>query len=91
MKDAIRCTFCYDETNYTEGVRADCNRLTAEGFELVERRNSWDREQYKGINSRREEPAGVLRGNMDNELFEITEDEAQRIVERIRRTVAGEQ
>lgn len=31
------------------------------------------------------------RGNMDNELFEITEDEAQRIVERIRRTVAGEQ
>lgn len=31
------------------------------------------------------------RGNMDNELYEITEDEARRIVERIRRTVAGEQ
>lgn len=30
------------------------------------------------------------RGNMDNEFYEITEDEAQRIVERIRRTVTGE-
>jgi hypothetical protein len=27
------------------------------------------------------------RGNMDNKLFEISEDEANRIVERIRRTV----
>jgi hypothetical protein len=30
------------------------------------------------------------RGNLDNEFYEITEDEAQRIVERIRRDVAGE-
>jgi hypothetical protein len=29
------------------------------------------------------------RGNLDNELFEITEDEANQIVERIRRTVTG--
>jgi hypothetical protein len=64
VKDAIRYTFCYDETNYTEGVRADCNRLTAEGFELVERRNSWDKEQYKGINSR-----WRVRGN--GQLFEV--------------------
>jgi hypothetical protein len=31
------------------------------------------------------------RGNMDNKFFEITEDEANQIVERIRRTVRGEQ
>lgn len=30
------------------------------------------------------------RGNMDNQLYEISEDEANRIVERIRRTVTGE-
>ena len=29
------------------------------------------------------------RGNMDNRLYEITEDEANQIVERIRRTVTG--
>jgi hypothetical protein len=29
------------------------------------------------------------RGDGDNELFEITEDEANQIVERIRRTVTG--
>lgn len=29
------------------------------------------------------------RGNMDSEFFEISEDEANRIVERIRRTVTG--
>jgi hypothetical protein len=31
------------------------------------------------------------RGNRDVDFHEITEDEAQRIVERIRRAVAGEQ
>ncbi len=30
------------------------------------------------------------RGNMDAEFYQITEDEADRIVERIRRTVTGE-
>jgi hypothetical protein len=31
------------------------------------------------------------RGNGDNEFYEINEDEANRIVERIRRTVTGEE
>jgi len=30
------------------------------------------------------------RGNGDNQLYEISEDEANQIVERIRRTVSGE-
>lgn len=57
VKDAIRYTFCYSEDAYTEGVYADCDRLADKGFELVERRNSWDKEQYKGINSRWRVPA----------------------------------
>jgi hypothetical protein len=51
VKDTIRYTLCYAEDAYTEGVYMDCDRLTDQGFELVERRNSWDKEQYKGINS----------------------------------------
>jgi hypothetical protein len=51
VKDTIRYTLCYAEDAYTEGVYMDCARLTDQGFELVERRNSWDKEQYKGINS----------------------------------------
>jgi hypothetical protein len=31
------------------------------------------------------------RGNRDNELYQINEDEAERIVERIRRSVGGEE
>jgi len=31
------------------------------------------------------------RGNMDNKFYEISEDEANQIVERIRRTVAGQE
>ena len=31
---------------------ADVDRIKAEGFELVEFRNSWGNEEYKGINSR---------------------------------------
>lgn len=64
VKDAIRYTFCYSEHAYTEGVYADCTRLTDNGFELVERRNSWDEEQYKGINSRWRVPA-------NDQLFEL--------------------
>jgi hypothetical protein len=30
------------------------------------------------------------RGNMDNQLYEISEDEANQIVERIRRSVTGQ-
>jgi hypothetical protein len=64
VKDAIRSTFCYPEDRYAEGVYADCGRLGAEGFRLVERRNSWDKEQYKGINSRWRVPGS-------GQLFEV--------------------
>jgi hypothetical protein len=51
VKDAIRYTFQYSEERYTSGVYRDCERLEAAGFEPVERRNSWTKEEYKGVNS----------------------------------------
>ena len=64
VKDAVRYTFCYPEDRYTEGVHTDCERLKSEGFEWVDRENSWSQEQYKGINSRWRVP-------QDGQLFEI--------------------
>jgi hypothetical protein len=64
IKDAIRYTFCYPDDRYTEGVLMDCERLERAGFGFVERRNSWDAEEYKGINSRWRVP-----GN--GQLFEV--------------------
>jgi hypothetical protein len=52
VKDTIRYTFQYTEEHYTEGVLADVTRLKTAGFGLIELRNSWEGEEYKGINSR---------------------------------------
>jgi len=51
VPDAIRYTFQYRETRYTQGVWADITRLKDRGFELEKLKNSWSGEQYKGINS----------------------------------------
>jgi hypothetical protein len=61
VKDAIRYTFVYDETAYSAGVHADCDRLESSGFTPVDRQNSWESDQYKGINSRWRDPdSGML-------------------------------
>jgi hypothetical protein len=52
VKDAIRYTFEYPDERYTAGVWADADRLMKGGFERVDRRNTWESEVYKGINSR---------------------------------------
>lgn len=52
VKDPIRYTFQYGDDGYTSGVQADHARLESRGFVLLERRNSWDQDHYKGINSR---------------------------------------
>jgi hypothetical protein len=52
VKDAIRYTFEYTDDQYTEGVYADCQRLDQWGFERVDRRGTWDSENYKAVNSR---------------------------------------
>ena len=57
VPDAIRFTLCYGEERYVAGVTVALERLTACGFELAKRpRNSWDSDQYKGINTQWREP-----------------------------------
>ncbi len=51
VPDAVRFTLAYSESRYAEGVRADIDRMKAEGFELIKLKNSWTSDQYKGINS----------------------------------------
>jgi hypothetical protein len=64
VKDAIRYTFQYSDDRYAKGVHDDCERLKAASFELVELRNSWSNEEYKGINSRWRVPG-------TDQLFEV--------------------
>jgi hypothetical protein len=60
VKDAIRYTFVYEEHRYADGVKDDIVRMESNGFEQVERRNSWESDQYKGINTRWREPVTGL-------------------------------
>lgn len=64
VKDAIRYTFQYTDERYAEGVYVDCARLEAAGFQRGDRQNTWEDDQYKGINSRWREPESGL-------LFEV--------------------
>jgi hypothetical protein len=64
LKDAVRFTFCYSEERYTSGVIEDCQRLLDRGFQPFDRLNSWQAEQYKGVNSRWRDPESRL-------LFEV--------------------
>jgi len=65
IPDAVRFTFCYTYEQYSAGVRADLDRLTARGFELAKPlKNSWSSDQYKGINTQWREPA-------TGQLFEV--------------------
>ena len=51
VPDTIRYTFQYRDSLYTQGVWADIGRLKEQGFEFHKLKNSWSKEQYKGINS----------------------------------------
>jgi hypothetical protein len=56
VPDAIRYTFAYRESRYTQGVWTDIERLKGEGFKLHKLKNYWSDDQYKGINSTWIEP-----------------------------------
>jgi hypothetical protein len=56
VPDVVRFTFEYSEAAYSAGALKDVERLEAKGFTQVERRNTWQDDQYKGINSRWREP-----------------------------------
>jgi hypothetical protein len=65
VPDAIRFTLGYSDERYTAGVAADLERLTASGCELAKPlKNSWESDQYKGINSQWREPS-------TGQLFEV--------------------
>jgi hypothetical protein len=64
VKDAIRYSFRYTEEGYSRGVHADIDRLAGAGYELVDIRNSWADEEYKGVNSRWRVPE-------NGQLFEV--------------------
>jgi hypothetical protein len=62
ISDSVRFTFCYSDDRYAAGVGADLDRLEAHGFELVRAtKNSWDAEQYKGINTQWRDPGSDTR------------------------------
>jgi hypothetical protein len=61
VSDAVRYTFTYGPQRYADGIRADVERLNAEGFELMKLKNLWAQEQYKGINSQWRRPETGLR------------------------------
>jgi hypothetical protein len=64
LKDAVRFTLSYSEQRYTSGVIEDCQRLLDRGFQAFDRVNSWEKDEYKGINSRWRDPESGL-------LFEV--------------------
>lgn len=65
VPDAIRFTLSYSDEQYTAGLTADLERLTACGCELAKPlKNSWESDQYKGINTQWREPATA-------QLFEV--------------------
>jgi hypothetical protein len=61
VPDAVRFTFCYYESGYADGVRADIGRLKAQGFEQINLKNSWISDQYRGINSKWRHPESGVR------------------------------
>jgi hypothetical protein len=64
VPDPVRFTFAYSMERYADGVRADVERLKAEGFELIRLKNLWTDDQYKGINSQWRRPETGLRVEM---------------------------
>jgi hypothetical protein len=65
VPDAIRFTLSCSDERYVAGVAGALERLTACGFELAKPlKNSWEGDQYKGINTQWREPATA-------QLFEV--------------------
>lgn len=56
IPDVVRFTFRYSESAYSAGVMKDIKRLETKGFTQVQRRNTWESDQYKGINTQWREP-----------------------------------
>jgi len=63
IRDGVRYTFIYEDSNYSSGVTDVCETITAAGYELYECKNAWVDEAkiYQGVNSTWREPDhGIL-------------------------------
>ena len=52
IPDAVRYTYLFAEDHYSEAILRAHDSLEDQGFELQTRRNSWENQEYKGVNSR---------------------------------------
>jgi len=52
IHDAVRYTFIFPVENYSNGLWDVHGKAKEQGYELEVRRNSWAKDEYKGINSR---------------------------------------
>ena len=64
IHDAIRYTLIFTAESYTDSMWDAHGKVEAAGYALEVRRNSWESQEYKGINSRWLDPAS-------RQLFEI--------------------
>ena len=61
IHDGIRYTFEYDDASYSDGLHETEAVMEQHGYELIERKPSWDSPDYKGINSQWRDPeSGVF-------------------------------
>jgi hypothetical protein len=59
LSDAIRYTFCFEQSSYSDGYRDVTERLEAREYRMVYSKNYWrDDPEYKGINTRWMTPDG---------------------------------
>ena len=81
VPDAVRFTFQYSETRYTDGVLTDVQRLKEAGYELLKLKNLWSTEQYKGLNSQWLRPETGLRSRSSSipRRAEKQGDDARRV------------
>jgi hypothetical protein len=78
VPDAVRYTLTHDDARgYVDGVLADVDGLKAEGFELIKLKNLWHAERSPLLHA-------ANRGDTMLDFTEITKEEAEQIVGRIR-------
>jgi len=60
IHDGIRYTFLIEREHYGDGIRSAREELSSAGFELLVLKNTWDNEEYKGVNTRWLDPGSDL-------------------------------
>jgi hypothetical protein len=61
ISDGIRYTFLLDRDYYLTAMREISSNLEGSGFELGVRKNTWESEEYKGVNTRWLDSEGNVR------------------------------